>query len=69
MSTRNIKILIAKPGLDGHDRGAKIIALALRDAGKSHMFAVLADQLNGLVGLHTPYRFSRMATSSGMSGR
>ena len=33
MSERRIRILIAKPGLDGHDRGAKIIARALRDAG------------------------------------
>lgn len=33
MSSRPIRILIAKPGLDGHDRGAKIIARALRDAG------------------------------------
>ena len=33
-SSRNkIRVLIAKPGLDGHDRGAKVIALALRDAG------------------------------------
>ena len=33
-STRNrIRVLIAKPGLDGHDRGAKVIARALRDAG------------------------------------
>ena len=32
-STRPLRILIAKPGLDGHDRGAKIIARALRDAG------------------------------------
>src|SRR3989449_5207561 len=30
---RKIKIIIAKPGLDGHDRGAKIVARALRDAG------------------------------------
>lgn len=30
---RNLRILIAKPGLDGHDRGARIIARALRDAG------------------------------------
>ena len=30
---RKVRILIAKPGLDGHDRGAKIIARALRDAG------------------------------------
>ena len=32
-SERNLRILVAKPGLDGHDRGAKIIARALRDAG------------------------------------
>jgi methylmalonyl-CoA mutase cobalamin-binding domain/chain len=30
---RKIRVVIAKPGLDGHDRGAKIIARALRDAG------------------------------------
>ena len=33
MVDRRLRILIAKPGLDGHDRGAKIIARALRDAG------------------------------------
>ena len=33
MTERRLRILIAKPGLDGHDRGAKIIARALRDAG------------------------------------
>ena len=32
-AARKVRILIAKPGLDGHDRGAKIIARALRDAG------------------------------------
>ena len=31
--TRKTKIIIAKPGLDGHDRGAKVVARALRDAG------------------------------------
>jgi methylmalonyl-CoA mutase C-terminal domain/subunit len=31
--SQNIRVLIAKPGLDGHDRGAKVIARALRDAG------------------------------------
>ncbi|GAH50992.1 unnamed protein product, partial [marine sediment metagenome] len=30
---RKIKVLVCKPGLDGHDRGAKVIARALRDAG------------------------------------
>ena len=33
MAERKIRVLIAKPGLDGHDRGAKIVARALRDAG------------------------------------
>ena len=33
MSEQRLRILVAKPGLDGHDRGAKIIARALRDAG------------------------------------
>jgi methylmalonyl-CoA mutase C-terminal domain/subunit len=33
MSHKKIRILIAKPGLDGHDRGAKVVARALRDAG------------------------------------
>ncbi len=33
MDVRRIRILVAKPGLDGHDRGAKIIARALRDGG------------------------------------
>jgi methylmalonyl-CoA mutase C-terminal domain/subunit len=33
MSTENIRIVVAKPGLDGHDRGAKVIASSFRDAG------------------------------------
>ena len=33
MAERQIRVLIAKPGLDGHDRGAKVVARALRDAG------------------------------------
>jgi methylmalonyl-CoA mutase, C-terminal domain len=33
MSERSIRVLVAKPGLDGHDRGAKVVARALRDAG------------------------------------
>ena len=33
MSERKIRLVVAKPGLDGHDRGAKIVARALRDAG------------------------------------
>ena len=33
MTSRRIRVLIAKPGLDGHDRGAKVVARGLRDAG------------------------------------
>jgi methylmalonyl-CoA mutase, C-terminal domain len=33
MTNKKIRVLIAKPGLDGHDRGAKVVARALRDAG------------------------------------
>jgi methylmalonyl-CoA mutase C-terminal domain/subunit len=33
MTEKKIRVLIAKPGLDGHDRGAKVVARALRDAG------------------------------------
>ncbi len=39
--TRPIRVLVAKPGLDGHDRGAKIIARALRDAGMEVIYTGL----------------------------
>jgi methylmalonyl-CoA mutase C-terminal domain/subunit len=45
MNNRKIKVLIAKPGLDGHDRGAKIIALALRDAGMEVLYTGLHQQV------------------------
>ena len=38
---KQLRILIAKPGLDGHDRGAKVIARALRDAGMEVIYAGL----------------------------
>jgi methylmalonyl-CoA mutase C-terminal domain/subunit len=41
MADRKIRILVAKPGLDGHDRGAKIIARALRDAGMEVIYTGL----------------------------
>jgi len=41
MSLPTIRVLIAKPGLDGHDRGAKIIARALRDAGMEVIYTGL----------------------------
>ena len=41
VSARPLRILIAKPGLDGHDRGAKVIARALRDAGMEVIYTGL----------------------------
>ncbi len=41
MPEKKIRVLIAKPGLDGHDRGAKIIARALRDAGMEVIYTGL----------------------------
>jgi methylmalonyl-CoA mutase C-terminal domain/subunit len=41
MPDKKIRVLIAKPGLDGHDRGAKIIARALRDAGMEVIYTGL----------------------------
>lgn len=38
---RPIRVLVAKPGLDGHDRGAKVLALALRDAGMEVIYTGL----------------------------
>ncbi len=41
MNQRKIRVLVAKPGLDGHDRGAKVIARALRDAGMEVIYTGL----------------------------
>jgi methylmalonyl-CoA mutase C-terminal domain/subunit len=41
MNDRKIRVLVAKPGLDGHDRGAKVIARALRDAGMEVIYTGL----------------------------
>ena len=41
MTDRPIRVLVAKPGLDGHDRGAKVIARALRDAGMEVIYSGL----------------------------
>lgn len=50
--TRPIRVLVAKPGLDGHDRGAKVVAAALRDAGMEVIYT----------GLHqTPEMIARAA--------
>jgi len=43
------RILIAKPGLDGHDRGAKIVARALRDAGFEVIFTGIRQRIDAIV--------------------
>ena len=49
MTERKIKILVGKPGLDGHDRGAKVIALALRDAGMEVIYTGLHQSIEQIV--------------------
>jgi methylmalonyl-CoA mutase, C-terminal domain len=49
MAKKIIRILVAKPGLDGHDRGAKIIALALRDAGMEVIYTGLHQRIEEIV--------------------
>lgn len=44
-----IRVIIAKPGLDGHDRGAKVIARALRDAGMEVIYMGLRQTAEGIV--------------------
>src|SRR5512141_1408958 len=46
---RPIRVLIAKPGLDGHDRGAKVVALALRDAGMEVIYTGLHRTVEEIV--------------------
>jgi len=46
---RKIRVLLAKPGLDGHDRGAKVVALALRDAGMEVIYTGLHRTVDDIV--------------------
>jgi methylmalonyl-CoA mutase C-terminal domain/subunit len=48
--THTIRVVIAKPGLDGHDRGAKVIARALRDAGMEVIYTGLRQTPEQIVG-------------------
>src|SRR3990170_5004311 len=41
MAEKKIRVLVAKPGLDGHDRGAKVVSRALRDAGMEVIYSGL----------------------------
>ena len=49
MTENKIRVLIAKPGLDGHDRGAKIVARALRDAGMEVIYTGLHQTAEQIV--------------------
>ncbi|MHA2270717.1 MAG: cobalamin B12-binding domain-containing protein [Candidatus Hodarchaeales archaeon] len=49
MSERKIRVIIAKPGLDGHDRGAKVVARALRDAGMEVIYLGLRQTPEAIV--------------------
>ncbi|MCP3954933.1 MAG: methylmalonyl-CoA mutase [Desulfobacterales bacterium] len=49
MTAKQIRILIAKPDLDGHDRGAKVVALALRDAGMEVVYSGLHQNVDRII--------------------
>jgi methylmalonyl-CoA mutase C-terminal domain/subunit len=49
MRDRKIRVLLAKPGLDGHDRGAKVVALALKDAGMEVIYTGLHQTVPSIV--------------------
>ncbi len=49
MQKRPVRVLVAKPGLDGHDRGAKVVAHALRDAGMEIIYTGLHQTVEQIV--------------------
>ncbi len=49
VNRRKIRILVAKPGLDGHDRGAKVMAFALRDAGMEVIYSGLHQSVDQII--------------------
>jgi methylmalonyl-CoA mutase C-terminal domain/subunit len=49
MAERRIRVLVGKPGLDGHDRGAKVVALALKDAGMEVIYTGLHQTVPSIV--------------------
>lgn len=49
MAEKRIRVLLAKPGLDGHDRGAKVVALALKDAGMEVIYTGLHKTIDEIV--------------------
>ncbi len=48
-TNKKIRVLLAKPGLDGHDKGAKVVALALRDAGMEVIYSGLHQTLEQII--------------------
>ena len=49
MGERKIRVLLAKPGLDGHDRGAKVVAHAMKEAGMEVIYTGLHQTVNSIV--------------------
>jgi len=49
MADRKIRVLVAKPGLDGHDRGAKVVSHALKEAGMEVIYTGLHQSVPGIV--------------------
>lgn len=49
MAEKRIRVLVAKPGLDGHDRGAKVVARALRDAGMEVIYTGLRQTVPQII--------------------
>ena len=47
--SKNIRVLVGKPGLDGHDRGAKVVAHALRDAGMEVIYTGLHQSVDEII--------------------
>jgi len=48
MAKRKIRVMVAKPGLDGHDRGARVLARCFRDAGFEVIYTGCPTKLNNL---------------------
>ena len=49
MGDKKIKVVVAKPGLDGHDRGAKVVAIALKEAGMEVIYTGLHQSIEAIV--------------------
>ena len=58
MAEKRIRVIVAKPGLDGHDRGAKVVARALRDAGFEVIYTGLRQTPEQIVEMCIRDRFN-----------